>query len=93
MDILEAYRVFLSRYWSRKLQGYFSMDWSQLWILYKGRNKNIRVNSERYMNHNVTPLNGNNEPVDFTELIFGNCFQETKLECYLAQPSLVPLET
>lgn len=28
VDILEAYNVLLSRDWSSKLQGYFSIDWS-----------------------------------------------------------------
>jgi len=45
------------------------------------------------MKHNVTPLNGENELLAFTELMFWNFFLETQLGCYLAQPSLIPLDT
>lgn len=43
VEILEAYGVSLSIDWSSKLQGYFAIDWSHLWILYKGENNQIRV--------------------------------------------------
>ena len=36
VDIPETYGVILSRDWSAKLNGYFSTDWSHLWLLYKG---------------------------------------------------------
>lgn len=93
MYMLEAYGVLLSRDWSNKIQGYFAMDWSHLWIPYKGKNNKIWVDWKIYMKHNVTPLNRQNEPMAFAELIFGNCFLETQLGCYLAQPSLVQPDT
>jgi hypothetical protein len=34
-DILEGYRLFLRRDWSAKIQGYFSIDWTHLWLPYK----------------------------------------------------------
>jgi hypothetical protein len=36
IDTLEAYGVILSRDWSAKLNGYFSTDWSHIWLPYKG---------------------------------------------------------
>ena len=35
VDIPEAYGVILSRDWFAKLNGYFTIDWSHLWFLYK----------------------------------------------------------
>jgi hypothetical protein len=35
VDISEAYGVILSRDWSAKLNGYFTTDWSHLWLPYK----------------------------------------------------------
>lgn len=93
MDIPNAYGVLLSRDWSIKLQGYFATNWSHLWLPYKGRNNQIWVFPESYMKHNVTALNEENEPLDFIELMFDNCFMETQLGCYLAEPSPAPLDT
>ena len=41
--IPEAYGVILSRYWSTKINGYFAIDWSHLWILYKDQPNKIKV--------------------------------------------------
>jgi len=46
VDILKSYGLLLSRDWSTKLQGYISTDWSHLWLLYKGKENQIRVNNE-----------------------------------------------
>lgn len=72
VDIPEAYGVFLRRDWSSKLQGYFAIDWSHLWLMHKGRNNLIRLLLERYMKHNVTPFNGENESLAFAKLMFNN---------------------
>jgi len=32
VDILEDYAIVLSRDWSKNIQGYFSIDWSHLWL-------------------------------------------------------------
>lgn len=45
------------------------------------------------MKHAITPYEGHNKPIVFADLNFGNLFLENDLGCYLAQPSLVPLET
>lgn len=86
VDIPKAYGLLLSRHWSSKLDGYFATYWSHMWHLYKGRCNQIQVLSERYMKHNVTPLNGENEPLAFAELMFGNCFLQKTWECYLKWP-------
>ena len=43
VDIQEAYAVILRRYWSTKLNRYFAIDWSHLWLPYKGHPNNIKV--------------------------------------------------
>ena len=43
VDIPETYGVILSRDWSSKLNGYFSTDWSHLWLPYKGQPNKIKV--------------------------------------------------
>lgn len=52
-DIPEDYNVLLSRDWSSKLQGYFAIDWSQLWLPYKGK-KTIKF--ERKVKHTLNTL-------------------------------------
>ena len=50
VDIPEAYGVILSRNWSAKLNGYFVIDWSHLWLPYKGQPNKIKVEHETYGN-------------------------------------------
>ena len=45
------------------------------------------------MKHTITPFEGKNKVIAFANLIFGNFFLETDPGCYLAQPSLVQLDT
>ena len=35
-DIPDTYGLVLSRDWSAKLNGYFALDWSHMWLPYKG---------------------------------------------------------
>lgn len=79
--------------WSSKLNKYFATDWSHMLLSYKGKNNQIRVLSERYMRHNVTPINGKNESLAFEELMFGSFHLETTLECYPARLAPAPLDT
>ena len=58
VDIPEAYGLILSRDWSLKLEGYFAIDWSHLWIPYKNYQNQIKVMRETHMKHNVTQLEG-----------------------------------
>ena len=64
VDIQECYGLILSRYWSKKLNGYFSTDWSHMWLPYKNIQNRINILREPHMKHNVTQLEGNNEPVN-----------------------------
>ena len=53
-DIPEAYGLVLSRDWLAKLNGYFSLEWSHLWLPYKGSPNQIKILREPQMKHNVT---------------------------------------
>jgi hypothetical protein len=87
VDIPEAYGLLLSRDWSAKLQGYFSTDWTHLWLPYKGKPNQIRVNNEAHMKHMVMELEGKNEPISFSHTSLGNYFLEVDHGFYEAQPS------
>ena len=65
VDILDAYGMILTRDWSTKLNSYFAIDWSHLWLPYKGQSNKIEVERERYMKHMVIDLNDPNERVIF----------------------------
>lgn len=89
VDIPEAYGLLLSRDWSSKLQGYFSTDWSHMWLPYKGRNNQIRVESEPYMKYIMTDLDATNEPLSFAHEELRRCFLEAIFRCY--QPPQSPI--
>jgi hypothetical protein len=72
VDIPDTYGIFLSRDWSTMLDGYFSTNWSHLWLPYNGKPNQIKVDRERYMKHVVTKLNDSNEPIMFNHSILGN---------------------
>ena len=59
-----------------KLDGYFSTNWSHLWLPYHGCQNQIKVMRELHMRHNVTQLEGQNEPVNFSHPMLGNYFIE-----------------
>lgn len=93
MDIPKAQGLLLCRDWSNKLQGYFSTDWTHLWLPYKVRYNQIRVESEPYTKHNMTQLEGKTELVGFAYAIFGNFFLKVDHKCFLVQPSPIPPNT
>ena len=66
VDIPETYGVILSRDWLTKSNGYFSTNWSHLWLPYKGHPNKIKVDQENYMKHMVTDLNDTNKMVMFS---------------------------
>ena len=72
-DIPDAYGLVLSRDWSARLDGYFASDWSHLWLPHKGIPNQIKLLRDPQMKHNVTQLEGKNEPVNST---LGNYFIE-----------------
>ena len=46
VNIPEAYGVILSRDWLAKLNGYFAIDYSHLWLPFKGQPNKIKVDRE-----------------------------------------------
>jgi len=42
-DIPEFYGLILSRDWSENLHGYFTTDWSHMWLPHNGKSNKIRV--------------------------------------------------
>jgi ribonuclease HI len=85
VDIPEVYGLFLSRDWSEQLHGYFTTDWSHLWLPENGKPNKIRVNREHYLKFTVTDLNDPNEPytppadspeVQGMDTFFGNFMAE-----------------
>ena len=89
-DILEAYGLLLSRDWSSQLIGYFATNWSHLWLPYKGKPNQIRVERERYMKHTVTKLEAHNEHIMFINTILGNYCFDTFFRDFPVEESLVP---
>ena len=75
VDIPEAYGVIQRRDWLAKINKYFTIDWSHLWLAYKGQLNKIKVEHECYMKHMVTSLNDPNEAVMFSNSILKKiCF-------------------
>ena len=72
LDIPEAYGLILSRDSSAKLNGYFATDWLHMWLPYNNSQNQIKVMREPHMKHNVTQLEGKNEPINFSSLVLGN---------------------
>ena len=75
--------------------GYFSSDWSHLWLPYKGIPNQIKILREPHMKHNVTQFEEKNEPVDsvlgnyFIELEPGNYQAKEASDTSDAQPDLL----
>ena len=72
----------MSRDWSAKLNGYFASNWPHLWFPYKGSPNQIKVLREPHMKHNVTQLEGKNEPMNS---VLGNYFIELEPGNYQAE--------
>jgi len=72
VDILEAYGMLLSRDWSLNLNGYFTTDWSHLFLPQRGKSDMLRVDWEGYMKYVVREPNNPNEAVMFYNFILGN---------------------
>ena len=90
VDIPKAYGLVLSRDWSTKLNGYFSLDWSHLWLPYKGSPNQIKILREPHMKHNVTQFEEKNEPVNS---ILGNYFIELEPGNYQAEEAINTSDT
>ena len=86
-DIPEFYGLILSRDWSEKLHGYISTDWSHMWLPYRGKPNQIKINREKHMTHTVTEFEQENQPIAFNNNILGNYSSESFFGNYIAQPS------
>lgn len=72
VDIPKVYGLFLSRDWSKTLNGYFATDWSHLWLPYNGHPNRIRIDRENYMKYTITQINDSNQPVMQIDDVLGN---------------------
>lgn len=84
-DIPDFYSLILTRDWSKKLHGYFSTDWSHMWIPYNGKPNQTRIDREKHMKHSVTDLDEDNELVVFTNNILGNYYSGSFLDSFNSQ--------
>ena len=55
-----------------KHDGYFTIDWSHIWLPYKGQWNKIKVVQEWHMKHVIIEMNDSNEPLMFHNSILGN---------------------
>ena len=62
-DIPDFYGLVLNQDWSARLNGYFASNWAHMRLPHKGSPNHIKILRETYMKHNVTQLEGKNEPV------------------------------
>ena len=76
-DIPEFYGLILSRDWSKKIHGYISTDWSHIWLPYKGKPNQIKIDREKHMTHTVTEIEQENQPTAFNNNILGNYSSES----------------
>ena len=68
----------------------FASDWSHMWLPHKGSPNQIKILREPQMKHNVTQLEGKNEPVNS---ILGNYFIELEPGNYQAEEANDTLDT
>ena len=62
------------------------MDWSHLWLPYKGKNNRIKVNSEPLMKYIVTEMEAPNESMNIAQEMLRNYFLESDIGFYHAYP-------
>ena len=70
---------------STKLNGYFTTDWSHMWLPFNNVQNQIKVLREPHMKYNVTQLEGKNEPVNFSSSVLGNYYLELEPRNYQAE--------
>ena len=79
-EIPESYGMWLSRFWSEKLKGYFATDWSHLWLPYNGKPNQINIVREPYMKQIVTHLNDPSEPTFY----FSSCIEHYTFDSFFS---------
>ena len=65
IDIPKIYGPWLRRDWSKKMKGYFSTDWSHLWLPLNGQPKKLKVNREPFMRQTMIDIDESNEYVSY----------------------------
>lgn len=78
--------------WSKKLHGYFTTNWSHLWLPCNNKPNQIRVDSESHMKYYVTNLDEENESISFTNNILGNYSLEYVFGSFTTQCSHIPVD-
>ena len=71
VDIPETYGLLLSREWMKCLKGQFSMDFTQLWLPWKGLNNQIKIDAKPKLTEIITECNAPNE-VAFLQIELGS---------------------
>lgn len=61
VDIPDSYGILLNRDWSKKLNAYISIDFTHMWLPWKGQPNQIRVSSEPHLKEMITEYNNLNE--------------------------------
>ena len=85
VDIPEFYGLILSRDWSKKLHGCISTDFSHMWLPYKRKPNQIKIDWDKHMTHTVTKFEQENQPVSYNKNIFGNYSAESFFGNFNAQ--------
>ena len=67
------------------MNGFFSTDWSTLWLPKNGKANHIKKGRERYLNHTVTELHDPNEHVMFSDSIMRNYAYELNFGNFKAE--------
>ena len=88
VDIPEAYGLILSKDWSTKLNGYFTTDWSHIWLSYNNSQNQVKAMRKPHMKHNVTQLEGKNEPINLSSSVLDNYFLDLELRNYQAEEAI-----
>ena len=85
VDIPKSYGLILSRDRSMKLNGYFTTDWSHMWLPYNNTQNQIKILWEPHITYNVTQLEGKNEVMKYS--VLGNYYLELEPRNYQDEKS------
>jgi len=58
-----------------------------MWLPYKGKPNQIKIDREKHMTHTVTDFEQENQPIAFNNNILGNYSSESFFGNFTAQPS------
>lgn len=71
VDVPKTYGLLLSREWTKFLWGWFSIDFTQLWLPWKGLNNQIKIDVDPKLKNIITEYNAPNE-VSFLQIDLGS---------------------